>query len=137
MTSKNTQAKPKTAAEKLRESRIEEFRRKISQDEETIAQMEACSSELLDADINGMDVAHRTFGSGTVTGRDGLAITVRFGTENRRFVMPSAFVDGFLRTDDEGFNCIIGRYKDMRKKTAAAKREISEMNRSIEALERK
>lgn len=132
-----TQTKPKTAAEKLRENKIEEYRRKILHDEETIAQMEACSSELADADITGLNVAHRTFGSGTVTERDGSAITVRFGTESRRFIMPSAFVDGFLRTEDESFNGIIGRYKDMRQKTAAAKREISEMNRSIEALERK
>lgn len=137
MTTAKTQTKPKTAAEKLRENRIEEFRRKISQDEETIAQMEACSSELSGTDVTGLNVAHKTFGSGTVTERDGSAITVRFGTESRRFIMPSAFVDGFLRTEDESFNGIIGRYKDMCKKTAAAKREISEMNRSIEVLERK
>lgn len=51
--------------------------------------------------------------------------------------MPSAFVDGFLKTDDENFSGIIGRYKDMYKKSTAAKREISEMNRSIELLNKK
>lgn len=137
MTAKNIQPKSKTAAEKLRESKIEELRSRILQDEETIVQMEACSSELSDTDIKGLSVAHRTFGSGIVTERDGSAITVRFGAENRRFIMPSAFVDGFLRTEDESFNGIIGRYRDMCKKSAAAKREISEISRSIEALERK
>lgn len=134
MTAKKTQHKGKTAAEKLRESRIEELRRKIALDEETIAEMDACIIELSEADINGLNVMHRIFGTGTVTERSGSAITVRFGTEKRRFIMPSAFVDGFLRTDDESFNGIIGRYKDMCKRTSAAKREISEMNRLIDAL---
>lgn len=51
--------------------------------------------------------------------------------------MPSAFIDGFLKTDDEKFNGIIGEYKAMCQKTTAAKREISEMNRSIEILNKK
>lgn len=131
------QPKNKTAAEKLRERKIEEFRLKISQDEEIIAQTEHCSSELDNADIKGMTVAHRSFGIGTVTNREGQAITVRFGEESRRFVMPSAFIDGFLKTDDEKFNGIIGEYKAMCQKTTAAKREISEMNRSIEILNKK
>ncbi|MCI5947120.1 MAG: hypothetical protein MRZ39_09590 [Oscillospiraceae bacterium] len=131
------QPQKKTAAEKLRERKIEELRLKISQDEEIIAQTEHCGSELDNADIKGMTVAYRSFGIGTVTKREGSAITVSFGEESRRFVMPSAFVDGFLKTDDENFSGIIGRYKDMCKKSTAAKREISEMNRSIEILNRK
>lgn len=137
MTVKGSQPKGKTAAEKIRDRKIEEFRLKISQDEEIIAEMEKFSGELADADINGMTVAHRSFGIGTVTKREGSAITVCFGEESRRFVMPSAFVDGFLKTDDENFNSIIGRYKDMCRKNDAAKREISEMSRSIEILNRK
>ena len=131
------QPKNKTASEKLRERKIEEFRLKISQDEEIIARTEHCGSELDNADIKGMTVAHRSFGIGTVTNREGSAITVRFGEESRRFVMPSAFIDGFLKTDDEKFNGIIGEYKAMCQKTTAAKREISEMNRSIEILNKK
>ena len=84
-----------------------------------------------------MTVAHRSFGIGTVTNREGSAITVHFSEESRRFVMPSAFIDGFLKTDDVKFNGIIGEYKAMCQKTTAAKREISEMNRSIEILNRK
>lgn len=131
------QSHKKTASEKLRERKIGELRLKISQDEEIIAQTEHCSSELDNAEIKGMTVAHRSFGIGTVTKREGSAITVCFGEESRRFVMPSAFIDGFLKTDDEIFNGIIGRYKDMCQKSTAARREISEMNRSVEILNRK
>lgn len=137
MAVKKSQPKTKTAAEKLRENRIEAFRMKISQDEETIAEMDSCRNELFNADIKGLAVAHKTFGTGTVIGQESSAITVSFGTQSKRFVMPSAFIDGFLRTEDELFNGIIEKYKVMCEKTLAAKREISEMNRSIEILEKK
>ena len=134
---KDTQLKSKTAAETLRENKIKKLSMIILHDEETIAQMEAFSRQLENTDINGMSVEHRTFGAGTVTDRERSSITVCFGLESRKFIMPSAFIDGYLKTNDEAFNDIITRYKDMCKKTDAARREISEMNRSIEALERK
>lgn len=129
--------KTKTAAEKLRENRIEAFRLRISHDEETIAEMDACRNELANADIKGLSVAHKIFGAGTVTEQESSAFTVNFGTQSKRFVMPSAFVDGFLSTEDEHFNGIVEKYKEMYGKTLEAKREISEMNRSIEMLEKK
>ncbi len=82
-------------------------------------------------------VAHRSFGGGTVIDQESSAITANFGTECKRFVMPSAFIDVFLSTDDEAFNGIIDNYKVMCEKTLEARREISEMERSIEILEKK
>ena len=64
-------------------------------------------------------------------------VTVKFGAESKRFIMPSAFIDGFLKTDNEELNNSISRYRDMCMQIKLAKDDISEVNRSIQSLEKK
>ncbi|MGN0551843.1 MAG: hypothetical protein ACI4I1_00570 [Oscillospiraceae bacterium] len=141
MTPKNTtaasQQKKKTAAEKLREHKIEVFRQRINQDEETISAMKKSCSDLSKIDIKGIAVAHKTFGLGRIIEQNNSTITVQFGAESKRFMMPSAFIDGFLETDDTELNNGISSYREMCTQIKLAKDDISEANRSIQVLEKK
>ncbi|MGN0599405.1 MAG: hypothetical protein ACI4JK_05865 [Oscillospiraceae bacterium] len=141
MAQKNTtaasQQKKRSAAEKLREHKIEAFRQRIDQDEETIAAMEKSRNDLSKTDINGITVAHRTFGQGRIIEQNASTITVQFGAESKKFMMPSAFIDGFLETDDAELNKGILRYREMCTQIKLAKDDISEVNRSIQVLEKK
>lgn len=136
-TTAGSQQKKRSAAEKLREHKLEAFRQRIDRDEETITAMEESRNNLINTDIKGLTVAHRTFGQGRIIEQNNSVITVLFGDESKRFVMPSAFIDGFLETDDAELNNGISQYRDVCARIKLAKDDISEANRSIQGLEKK
>ena len=44
-------------------------------------------------ELIGCEVEHKAFGNGVVVGADGKYLTVRFGTAEKKFVYPDAFVN--------------------------------------------
>lgn len=64
-----------------------------------------------------------------------LSITVRFDAGSKRFVMPTAFLDGFLKTDDTAMNERLSEYLSMQQKIREAQEDISASHHSISALE--
>ena len=85
----------------------------------------------------GVPVLHKTFGAGTVIEQEHTTITVKFQFGNKRFIMPSAFTDGFLKTADTEINRRLSQYQDMGKQIRLAKNNISAANRSMQVLEKK
>ena len=136
-TGKAAQTLKKTATVILRERKIEAYREKILQDQESITALEQDRSALLTTDLIGTAVSHFTFGSGTVIAQEPSNITVEFSFGNKKFVLPSAFVDGFLSTSDPKINCRYEQYQLIGEKIKALKEDICLANRSIAILESK
>ena len=136
-TGKAAQTQKKTAAAILRERKIEAYREKIRQDQESITDLEKDRYALLSTDLIGTAVSHFTFGSGTVIAQEPSNITVEFSFGNKKFVLPSAFIDGFLTTSDPKINYRFEQYQLIGEKIKALKEDICLANRSIAILESK
>lgn len=136
-TDKTNQPKKKSPAQILKERKVASYQERIVHDEEAIAAMENGRSAVARTDVVGVSVSHKTFGNGTITDQTNSSITVKFDFGNKRFIMPSAFVDGFLTTDNieiiEKFN----QYREMGKQIRQAKEDMSAAVRSIQMLEKK
>ena len=136
-TGKTAQTQKKTAAAVLRDRKIEAYREKIQQDQESISILEAERNALLSANLVGAAVNHFTFGSGTIVAQESNNITVEFSFGNKKFIMPSAFIDGFLSTTDTKINNIFEQYQSIGEQIKAIKEDICLANRSISILESK
>ena len=136
-TGKAAQTQKKTATAILRERKIEAYREKIRQDQETISVLEADRDALLNVDLVGTAVSHFTFGSGTIVAQEPTNITVEFSFGNKKFIMPSAFIDGFLSTSDPEINSKFEQYQSIGEQIKTVKDDICLTNRSITILESK
>ena len=134
---KTSQPKKKSPAQILKERKIASYQERIIHDEETIAAMEDGRNAVAGTDIVGVSVSHKIFGNGTITEQTHASITVKFDFGDKRFIMPSAFVDGFLTTDNieiiEKFN----QYREMGEQIKQAKEDMNAAARSIQILEKK
>lgn len=137
MATKTTQPKKRSPAETLKERKVASYQERISHDEETITAMEEGRGALAKTDIVGLAVTHKIFGDGKITEQNQTAITVKFDLGHKRFIMPSAFIDGFLTTKDEEINSKLSQYQDMGAQIKLAKEDISAAHRSIQILEKK
>ncbi len=90
-------AKKKTAAELLREKKINTCQAQIAQAEEQIRLMTAEKAALTGENIIGLPVTHKQFGSGQVSEQDAITVSVCFESGTRRFPVPQAFLNGFWR----------------------------------------
>ena len=134
---KATQPKKKSPAEILKERKIASYQEQITHDEDIITAMEEGRDALAKTDLVGLTVTHKIFGSGAITEQNHSTITVKFVFGNKRFIMPSAFIDGFLTTEDEETNSKLSQYQDMGEQIKQAKNDISAASRSIQILEKK
>ena len=134
---KTAQPQKKTAAAMLRDRKIEAYREKIRQDQESISMLETDRNALLNGNIVGVTVRHFTFGSGTVIAQEPTNITVQFSFGNKKFIMPSAFIDGFLSTSDPEINSRFEQYQSIGEQIKNVKEDICLANRSISILESK
>ena len=136
-TDKTIQPKKKSPAQILKERKIASYQERIDHDKETISALEDNRDEVASADVVGLPVSHKTFGNGIITEQTTSSITVKFDFGNKRFIMPSAFIDGFLTTDNieiiEKFN----QYREMGEQIKQAKEDMSAAARSIQILEKK
>lgn len=127
----------KTAAALQREQRIEAYQERIRKDEGDILALEEERSALSHTDLVDLTVRHKSFGFGTVVAQDAQTITVRFDLGDKRFIMPSAFTNGFLSTADAETNGKLAQYQDMGTRIRAVKDDISKTRRALEILESK
>ena len=134
MGTKSGQLKSRSKTEQLREKKIQECRQRICEDRQTIEEIHSNRDRMCVTDVIGIPVRHKLFGTGTITGQNTTSITVRFDSGSKRFVMPSAFLDGFLKTEDAAMNERLSEYICMQQKIREAKDDISASNRTIFAL---
>lgn len=137
MATKRVQPKSRLRTELLREKKIRECRKRISEDQQTIDAIHSQQDRMCVVDIMGISVRHKLFGAGTITGQNATSITVSFDSGSKRFVMPSAFFDGFLETADTALNERLSAYLCMEQQIRDTKEDISAANRAIYTLEAK
>jgi len=136
-TMKAPQPKKLSPAQLLKEQKIAAYQQRIAQDEEAIVKMEEERSAIAKADVIGLLVSHKTFGNGTITDQAYSSITVKFEFGDKRFIMPSAFVDGFLETESAEMNERFDQYRKLGEQIMTAKEDLSAAARSIQILEKK
>lgn len=128
------QAKKKSTSEQLRERKILLFQERIAHDEKTIAELEQSRDALAATDVTGLKVSHKTFGKGTVTEQSSMTITVRFDFGEKRFIMPSAFTDGYLSTENTEIREKLSRYPVIEGEIKRAKEDMHIASRAVQNL---
>ena len=99
--------------------------------------MEKERSAITETTVIGLAVSHKIFGNGTVIDQVHSSITVKFDFGDKRFVMPAAFVDGFLKTERAEINEKFNQYRKLSEKIMRAKEDMGAAARSIQILEKK
>ena len=102
-----------------------------------ITELEECRNALARTDVVGLSVAHKTFGAGIVIEQQPQSIAVQFDSGDKRFIMPSAFVEGFLTTEDPEINNNFAQYQVLGEKIRLTKEDMNIAARSIQLLEKR
>ena len=61
----------------------------------------------------GLEINHDKFGAGKITARDGKYIDVEFSDVTKKFVLPGAIADGFLKITDDDLLDYFKKYNDV------------------------
>lgn len=137
MATKSARPKSQLRSELLLEKKIQECQQRISESQQTIEAIRSKQDRMCTADIIGISVEHKLFGAGIITEQNATSITVSFDSGSKRFVMPSAFLDGFLKMEDASVKERLLEYLSMQQKIQEAKDDISASKRAIFAFEAK
>ena len=120
-----------------KEKKITVLQEQIAHNKERIKALEETLITIAPTDIIGLSVSHKAFGVGTVIEQTASSMTVNFNIGIKRFSVPSAFIDGFLSTDDPEINEKISMHQKIAKEISLVQQDISIANRSIVLLEKK
>lgn len=129
--------KKKTMAELQREKKLAELKERIGRSELVLKTAQEHRKTMMKTDIVGVEVFHKSFGSGRITQNACATVTVEFAPGSKRFVMPDAFLGGFLKTSSPVLNGELARYKELCTRMRKAREDISSARRSIRLLEKK
>ena len=133
---KTSRTKKKTPLEVIRESKIRQFLERVASTEKEIEELETKRKALTLTNYVGLEVTHKNFGDGIVITQNGLYITVRFGSVEKRFLQPNAFIDGFLTTETTTIKENVELYQHIGDKIKAVKKEIESALKSIRILQK-
>ncbi|WP_408071005.1 hypothetical protein [Butyrivibrio sp. JL13D10] len=98
-----TKTRTKRTKELLEENakRMEELKVEHENLKKEIEALDAEASGLGDKDAINLKISHEKFGAGTIVKQDGKYIEVEFSDVVKKFVLPGAIADGYLKIDDE------------------------------------
>jgi len=82
----------------------------------------------------GLEVIHKTFGSGVVVAHNGNLLSIRFGEQEKRFQMPQGFSNGFLKTDSTEIMDMFNEMAVLDDKIAKLRSSQSSVKRQLELL---
>ncbi len=118
-----------------------------AQQDQLSAELDALKKEeeaLGDKSALEMNVSHKKFGKGVVTGQDGKYIEVKFDDVVKKFVLPGCIADKFLEVEDESIldyytkcNEIHGKIMAIELKIKSATYAIQRHEDAIERLNAK
>ncbi len=129
--------KKKSGAQQLRAKKIQACLEQISRDEAMAALLTKEQAALVGENVVGLSVAHKQFGSGQISAQDALTVCVQFPGGVRRFPIPHAFLEGFLKTEDGTMQGRIVRYRELEGQIAERKKEIVSADHTIQRLKSK
>ncbi len=107
--------------------RIDEIRRELSVKK---AHLKDLLSLQLPA-VDGISVAHRVFGSGTVSSCVNGRMTIRFSDTEKAFLYPKAFLSGFLKPDDSSILEQLRRITQAEEARPMLELEISDLEEQL------
>ena len=100
---KTTKTRTKRTKELLEENakRMEELKAEHASMEKEIEDLDKEAAALGDKDALKLNIEHEKFGKGTIIRQDGKYIEVEFSDVVKKFVLPGAIADGYLKIEDE------------------------------------
>lgn len=100
-------ASPRTRTKRTKElleentKKVEELSNEHESLEKEISVIDGEDKTLGDKDVVGIDIEHEKFGTGKIAKQEGKYIDVQFNDVVKKFVLPGAIADGYLRIDDD------------------------------------
>ncbi len=104
---KEVKTAPKSRTKRTKElleehsKRIDELKNEHDSLKNEIGLINSEANALGDKDVVGLTIDHEKFGNGKITSQDGKYIEVTFKDVVKKFVLPGAIADGYLKIDDE------------------------------------
>lgn len=86
-------------------------------------------------DMDGKSVLHPKYGTGVVVRREDNHIWVRFTSEDKKFQLPKAFSQGFLRCSDEEILARCSKHQLLEEQEEQLLKKLKVLNDKIEELE--
>lgn len=105
---------------------------RITEKEEQLRAVEENVIEL--PDLTGDTVKHKLFGVGKVAVCKDNVLIVDFSTQQKRFIYPNAFSEGYLKYEGEDIFSIISRSNERECKISALKKEISDLRNRLSKI---
>lgn len=104
----------------------------IAEKEEQLQAAEENAIEL--PDLTGCTVKHKLFGVGKVAVCKDNLLIVDFSTQQKKFIYPNVFSEGFLKYEDEDILNIIAKANERASKISALKKEISVLRNRLSRI---
>ena len=79
----------------------------------------------------GLKIEHRMFGSGTISSQQGGYITVSFPVGDKKFMLPTSFTAGFLRTNDAEITELLSTMSELDERISNVRAGIREIQRRL------
>ena len=86
--------------QELLAEKIENMRGEIESLEEELTKAQIALDAIPEINLESQNVKHRIFGKGLVTKQMGSYIEVTFATKTSKFILTTAFIGGFLSSED-------------------------------------
>lgn len=90
----------KSSTVEISQTMMVEFQTQRDALQAELSELDAEKGRLEDVSVKGMTVTHKAFGPGLVLEHDGPYLVVKFEKGDKKFVLPDAFSDGYLVTED-------------------------------------
>lgn len=134
---KQKNSKKMTVSEVLRQAKIDILRKNVVDAQSLLEQLEKQKQDLLCTDLSGAKVCHKVFGYGEILSRENMSVCAKFKAGEKRFVVPNAFTDGFLTTQDENLSSLLLQYNNVCDRIDQLQKDVSSNLVSIGLLEKK
>ena len=134
---KTTKTRTKRTKELLEENakRMEELKAEHASMEKEIEDLDKEEAALGDKDALKLKIEHEKFGKGTIIKQDGKYIEVEFSDVIKKFVLPVAIADGYLKIEDEALLDYFKKRNDVHNRSLKAHLALRSNEFAMERLQ--
>ncbi|SEK42196.1 MULTISPECIES: hypothetical protein [unclassified Butyrivibrio] len=132
-----TKTRTKRTKELLEENakRMEELKTEHANMEREIEDLDKEAAALGNKDALNLKITHEKFGKGTIVKQDGKYIEVEFSDVVKKFVLPGAIADGYLKIDDENLLDYFKKRNDVHNRSLKAHLALRSNEFAMERLQ--
>ncbi|MBQ9905575.1 MAG: hypothetical protein IJM46_02220 [Oscillospiraceae bacterium] len=114
--------------------KAEAFRQAIQECEMKLCELHGKRGQLEDFSVIGLPVSHSMFGRGTIILQDQMRIVIQFADKERIMLLPDAFTNTNLKTDDPQIPDIMQEICKLDRQIESVKREIRDNQHNLHKL---